>query len=71
MGFSKTNGVLISGSRDGNVHFWDTKENWKFMGNGVGLLDQVSCIEVNHDGKTVAVGSWDTTLAIYDTKVST
>ena len=67
MGFSEENYVLISGSRDGNVHFWNTKDDCSFLGNGVGLMDQVSCIDVSYDGKTVAVGSWDQTLAIYET----
>jgi WD40 repeat protein len=66
MGFSSESNVLISGSRDGNVHFWDTNENCSFLGNGVGLMDQVSCIEVSHDGKRVAVGSWDQTLVVYE-----
>lgn len=66
MGFSSKKNVLVSGSRDGNVHFWGTEDNCSFLGNGVGLLDQVSCIEISHDDQRVAVGSWDQTLAIYN-----
>lgn len=57
--------VLVSGSRDGLVHFWDTSKGFEFEANGVGILDQVVCLDVNPKGDLVVAGSWDQNVCVF------
>ena len=65
MAYSKKKDTLITGSRDGSVHFFDVNNNMEFIGNGVGLIDQISAISVDPKEELVAVSSWDQTIAVY------
>ena len=64
--FSEQKQILISGSKCGNIHFWDKQKNWEFLSNGVGLKDQVSCLKLEEDSNLLAAGSWDQTIAVYN-----
>lgn len=62
---SSIKNVLVSGSRDGLVHFWDRNKDFEFEANGIGILDQVVCLDVCPKGDLVAAGSWDQNVCVF------
>ncbi|XFG10083.1 hypothetical protein AB1E19_013707 [Capra hircus] len=63
--FSKSGRLLLAGYNDFNCNVWDA-----LKAHGAGILaghdNRVSCLGVTDDGMTVATGSWDSFLKIWN-----
>ena len=55
---------LISASEDGKISFWDSKT--EKVSIQLSLNSSILCFDISHDGKKIAAGSSDPTLAITD-----